>query len=142
MGNILPIEALQEMDMRFGCDRLIAVATCAGDIPYVRAVNAFYENGAFYFITHALSNKMTQLRENPNVAICGEWFTGHGVAENMGYILADKNIDLIDKLRTVFEEWYDNGHVNEADTNTIIIRIRLTDAVLFASGTKYELDFT
>lgn len=140
--GIIPIEALRTMDERFGCDRLISIATCVGDMPYVRAVNAYYENGAFYVITHALSNKMKQLAENPNIAICGEWFTAHGIAENMGYILEEKNADIIDKLRIAFKEWYGNGHIDEGDTNTIILRIRLTHGVLFDHGTRYELDFT
>lgn len=142
MSNIIPIEALREMDMRFGCDNLISIATCVDNMPYVRAVNAYYENGAFYVITYAKSNKMQQLAINPNIAICGEWFTAHGIAENMGYILSEKNADMTDKLKTVFAEWYDNGHIDESDPNTIILRIRLTHGVLFSHGTRYELDFT
>ena len=41
---------------RFGRDTIIALATKENDMPYVRYVNAYYENGAFYIITHALSN--------------------------------------------------------------------------------------
>lgn len=41
---------------RFGKDTVIALATIENGIPYVRYVNAYYENGAFYIITHALSN--------------------------------------------------------------------------------------
>ena len=52
------------------------------------------------------------------------------------------NEDLADKLRTVFAEWYDNGHTNEEDENTIILRIRLTDGILFHHGTRYEIDFS
>ena len=49
-------EAEQIMIERFGRDTIIALATTENDIPYVRYVNAYYENGAFYIITHALSN--------------------------------------------------------------------------------------
>ena len=38
-------------------------------------------------------------------------------------------------------EWIDNGHNDLSDSNCVILRIRLTDAVLFANGTRYELDF-
>ena len=142
MSNVIPIEALQVMDARFGCDRLIAIATCQDGMPYVRAVNAYYEGGTFYIVTHAKSNKMTQLAQNPNIAICGDWFTGHGIGESIGWICDPKNCDMADKLRTVFAEWYDNGHVNEDDHDTIILRIRLTDAVLFDHGTRYDLKFS
>ena len=57
------------MDERFGRDKVIALATACGDIPYVRGVNAYYMDGAFYVITHAKSNKMAQLALNPNCAV-------------------------------------------------------------------------
>ena len=44
-------------------------------MPYVRYVNAYYENGAFYIITYALSNKMIHIENNSTVAIAGDWFT-------------------------------------------------------------------
>ena len=130
------------MDRRFGHDNLIAIATECDHTPYVRAVNTYYEDGSFYVITHALSNKMQQLQTNPKIAICGDWFTAQGLGESMGHILAPENADLADKLRTVFAEWYDNGHSDESDPNTIILRIRLTSGVLFSHGTRYDIDFT
>ncbi len=130
------------MDKRFGHDNLIALATVGGSVPNVRAVNSYYENGSFYVITHALSGKMAQLRDNPAAAICGDWFTAHGIGENLGWIRKPENAELADKLRVVFAEWYDNGHTEEEDENTVILRIRLTDGVLFHHGTRYEIDFT
>ena len=130
------------LDMRFGCDNLIALATVDGSSPAVRTVNAYYEDGCFYTVTYALSGKMQQIARNPRVAISGEWFTARGVGESLGHILLPENADLADKLRTVFAEWYGNGHVNEADVNTIILRIRLTEGTLFHQGTRYDIDFT
>ena len=130
------------MEQRFGHDNLIALATTAGTIPQVRTVNAYYENSSFYIITHALSGKMAQLAENPNAAVCCDWFTAHGIGENLGWLRLPENADLADKLRTAFAEWYDNGHTNEGDENTVILRIRLTDGILFHHGTRYEIDFS
>lgn len=45
------------MTERFGKNIIIALATVENEVPYVRYVNAYYEKGAFYIITHALSNK-------------------------------------------------------------------------------------
>lgn len=56
----------------FGCDSVIALSTAVDNKPYVRFVNAFYEDGAFYVLTHALSGKMKQTEKNPVVAISGE----------------------------------------------------------------------
>lgn len=51
------------MDERFGKDNVISLATSAENVPYVRCVNAYYEDGAFYIITYALSNKMKQMEK-------------------------------------------------------------------------------
>ena len=56
-------------------------------------------------------------------------------------MLATANVEIISKLRAVFAEWYDNGHTNEEDSNTCILKIELTDAVLFHHGTRYVLEF-
>lgn len=142
MSEKFPKEAQQIMNERFNHDSLIALATMDGNVPCVRTVNSYYENGSFYVITYALSNKMKQIKVNPTVAICGDWFTAHGIGENMGHILDPKNAEIADKLRKAFAEWYDNGHTNEADPNTCILCIHLTDGVLLSHGTRYEIDFT
>lgn len=141
MSKNFPQEAQEIMNQRFCCDTLIALATTEENVPHVRAVNSYYEDGAFYVITYALSNKMKQIEKNPTVAICGEWFTAHGVGENLGYICDEKNREIADKLRAVFAEWYDNGHVNEDDPNTCILCVHLTEGVLFSNGTRYDIVF-
>lgn len=127
---------------RFGNDSLIALATISGGIPSVRTVDAFYRDGSFYVLTHALSGKMQQLSANPVCAVCGEWFTAHGVGENLGWFRKPENRAIADTMRTVFAAWIDNGHNDFSDENTCILRIRLTDGVLFCQGTRYEIDFT
>ncbi|MBQ8620175.1 MAG: pyridoxamine 5'-phosphate oxidase family protein [Clostridia bacterium] len=127
------------MTERFSKDSLIALATVSGDTPYVRAVNAYYMDGAFYCVTHARSNKMKQLEENPIVGLCGEWFTGHGRGESLGHVLREENRAVMDVLRPAFAAWYSNGHVNEADPDTILLRITLTDGVLMKHGKRYEM---
>ena len=135
-------EALGILAKRFGRDTIIPLATSDEDNrPYVRMVNGYYEDGAFYTITHALSNKMRQISVNPVVAICGEWFTAHGLGQNIGHPCDEKNQAMMAKLRTAFAAWYQNGHTNEGDPNTCILQIRLTDGVLFSHGTRYDLVF-
>ena len=80
------MEAEKIMRERFGKDSIIALATVEGSMPCVRNVDAYYENGAFYIITHALSNKMKQLAQNPNAAIAGDWFTAHGTGASLGTV--------------------------------------------------------
>lgn len=138
----LNAESKRIMEERFGKDSIIALATAADGIPSVRNVNGYYEDGAFYVITYALSNKMKQIAKNPNIAIAGDWFTAHGKGINLGYFYKEENKDIAEKLRKAFVEWIDNGHNNFEDENTCILCIQLTDGVLFSHGTRYVIDFT
>lgn len=124
---------------RFSKDSLMALATVdEKGMPWVRTIDAIFVEDSFYTITYALSNKVIHINNNPKVAISGEWFSGHGLAENIGHIKLDKNKEIANKLRTAFASWYDNGHTNEEDPNTIILKIKVTDGILFKDGTRYE----
>ncbi len=126
------------MTERLGKDTIIALATVENEMPFVRYVNAYYENGAFYIITYALSDKMRQMESNSAVAIAGEWFTAHGKSINLGYFGKEGNYWIAEKLKNVFSEWIDNGHNDFDDENTIILCIELTDGLLLSHGTRYE----
>lgn len=141
MQKLTPeIEAI--LNERFGHDNLIPLATLDGGFPAVRNVNAYYENGAFYVITYASSNKMKQLVRNASCAVCGEWFAAQGIGVSLGWVKAPDNLELFDKLKRVFAGWIDNGHNDFDDKNCIILKIRLTNGTLFSHGTKYEINFT
>lgn len=134
----LSSEAEEIMIERFGKDTVIALATVEHEVPYVRKVNAYYEDGSFYIITYALSNKIKQIEKNQNVAIAGDWFTAHGKGNNLGYFGKEENRIIAEKLKIVFAEWIDNGHNNFDDENTIILCVELTDGLLLSHGTRYE----
>ena len=134
-------EGLKVMQERFGKDNVIVLGTIDGEYPAVRQINGYYEDGAFYIITYALSNKMKQIGVNPNVSVCAEWFSGKGKAVNMGYFGKEENREMAEKLRKAFASWIDNGHNNFDDENTIILKIDLLDCVLFSHGTRYEINF-
>lgn len=132
-------EAEKILAERFGRDAVIALATIENGAPSVRYVNACYENGAFYIITYARSGKMRQIAADKRVAIAGEWFTAHGVGENLGSFGKEENRELAERLRAVFAGWIDNGHCNLNDENTIILRVELVDGLLLSHGVRYEL---
>ena len=135
------LKAHEIMVERFGHDTPISLATVDQNIPAVRIVNSYYEEGSFYTITYALSNKIKQIGANPKVAICGEWFTARGIGETLGSVCDSQNKVMTAKLKVAFSDWYYNGHIDESDPNTIILRIRLIDAILFSNGTRYDIDF-
>ena len=129
------------MKERFGKDTVISLATAENNVPYVRSVNAYYEDGAFYIITYGLSNKMRQIEKNTSVAISGDWFTATGRGKSLGWFGKKENVQIAAKLRNVFKEWIDNGHNNFEDENTIILCVEMTEGVLFSQGKRYHIDF-
>ena len=131
-------EVEQVLTERFGKDTVIALATAENGVPSVRNVNAYYEDGAFYIITYAYSNKMKQIGSNPAVAIAGEWFTAHGRGVSLGWFGKKENDRIAEKLKNAFAEWIDNGHNNFDDENTIILCVELTDGLLLSHGARYE----
>ena len=86
-------DGLRVIRERFGRDTVIVLGTTNGDYPAIRHVNAYYEDGAFYVITYALSNKMKQIEKNPKVSLCAEWFTARGRAINLGYFGKEENAE-------------------------------------------------
>ena len=131
-------EAEAIMRERFEGDSLIALATAADNIPWVRVVNATYQDGYFYIITYDRSQKMEQIRKNPQVAISGDWFTCHGVAESLGWFRKEENREIAAKLWEAFSSWIENGHNDFDDENTIILRVKVTDRVLYSQGRRFE----
>ena len=81
---------------------------------------------------------MEEIRDNPTVALSGEWFTCHGTAESLGWFGREENKALAAHLRQVFASWIDNGHNDFTDENTIILQVRVTDAVLLSHGRRFE----
>lgn len=136
MINLCP-EAEKLMKERFGKDTVIALATAENGIPYVRYVNAYYENGSFYIITHRLSGKMKHIRSGSVIAVVGEWATAHGKGIDLGYIGSSENRELSEKLKSIFCEWIYNGDADLNDENTVILRVELTDGILLSHGKKY-----
>ncbi|MCL2048204.1 MAG: pyridoxamine 5'-phosphate oxidase family protein [Defluviitaleaceae bacterium] len=135
--------AIALMQERFSKDSLVAVATKDGERLYNRMVDAYYHNGAFYVTTHALSSKMKQIEANEEVAICAvDWFSGHGIGRNIGWVLEPKNAEIRLKLREAFSAWYDHAN-NEQDKNSCILEIKLTDGVLIKDhgAIRYQIDF-
>ncbi len=133
-------EAEAIMAQRFGKDTVLALATALGETPHVRSVNAYYENGAFYIVTDSRSQKMAQIQKNPQVAVAGDWFTGHGYAEDLGPFDRAENRDIANKLRQVFASWLMNGHTDPAAEETHILRVTLRDGLLLCHGTRYVLE--
>ena len=130
-------EAERIMAERFGRDSILALATVEDGAPYVRQVNAYYEDGSFYVITWGLSDKMRQIGKEPHVAVAGDWFTAQGRAVNLGWFGQEGNAKLAQRLREAFASWIDNGHNDFSNENTVILQIELASGLLLSHGTTY-----
>ncbi len=133
-------EAVEAMAALYGKDVVMPLATVNNGKANVRNINAYYRDKCFYVTTYALSEKMKDIESNPSVALCHNVFVAHGQGKNIGNPLEESNRSLRDELRQVFCAFYDR-HVNEADKNTCILKITLTDAVVFTNNYKYRVDF-
>jgi general stress protein 26 len=133
-----------------GKDNVISLATIALEPgaggkprPYVRDVDAYYEDGVFYVTTWAESTKMKQIAQNAELAFAVhfEGISGNGTGENLGWVLDPKNAELRTKLRTAFADWYDQAN-KEDDTNCCILAIRVTRAAIFRDhgALRYNMD--
>jgi hypothetical protein len=134
-----------------GKDNVIALSTIAMEpstdgtpFPYVRDVDAYYEDGVFYVTTWGKSNKMQQIARNKEVAFVVhlEGISGNGIGENIGWVLDPKNAERRAKLRNAFSDWYDYAN-NEQDENCVILAIRFTRGRIFKDhgAVRYNLDF-
>ena len=112
--------------------------------PDARLVDAYYEEGSFYTVTYALSNKMKQIAQNPEVAICiiVDKFKATGIGENLGWVCDEKNVELMSKIRPVFAKWYDEAN-NDEDKNTCLLRVQMTKGLWFDAhtGERLAVDF-
>lgn len=132
-------------------DNVIAISTIAieknengNTYPKVRDVDAYYEDGIFYVVTSANSNKMKEIAKNNEVgfAICFEGISGNGIGKNLGWVLEPRNKEIRNKLRNTFSDWYDDAN-NEHDTNCVILAIQIKTAIIFRDhgATYFNLDF-
>ena len=134
-----------------GKDNLISLSTIAMEPnadkkprPYVRDVDAYYEDGVFYITTWSKSTKMQQIAQNEEVAftVCGEWFSGNGIGENLGWVLDPKNAVIRTKLREAFAKWYDDAN-NEQSQECVILAIRITRGTVIKDhgADRFNMDF-
>lgn len=136
------VEVEQILRERFSGNQIIALATVEDGKPYNRGVNAYYEEGSFYILTDANSTKMRQIRENPAVAISGDWFTALGDGFDLGYWASEENAGKAEKLRMAFKDWLTNGHIDLEDEDTRLLQVKLREGTLFDHGRRFDIDFT
>ena len=106
-------------------------------------VDAHYEDGVLCNDKYSIL-QMQQIAKNPQIAfaVSGQWFTGVGIGENLGWVMKSENAELRAKLRKTFAAWYDMAN-NEKDENCCILAIRITKGTLNINHWEklYHMDF-
>jgi len=147
------IEGMKLLEERFGNgkDNVISLATISLDVsaegkpmPCVRDVDAIYEDGVFYIITYAQSNKVRQIEANPevSVAVHFEDFFSSGTGKNLGWVMDPRNAEIRAKMRQAFKEWYDFAN-DEQDQNCCILAVYMKKGTLRINHGEdfYHFDF-
>ena len=133
-----------------GKDNVMSLATIAREPgeggrprPVSRDIDAYYEDGVFYCVTWGKSSKMLQVAQNPEVSFSVNfgWFSGNGIAENLGWVKDPKNDAIRLKMYEIFK-WFHDAN-NENDENCVILAIRITRATINHNHgeTFYHMDF-
>lgn len=133
-------KALQVMSELFAKDDQFAMATVKGDTPSVRLVDTFYDEGSFYVVTYSSSQKVQELNDNSQVALCNMLYRFQGNAYNIGHPSLPENREIREKLIVVFEPWYFE-HNNENDENMCYLKIELDEGFFYKDGVGYKLNF-
>lgn len=133
-------KCLEVMSKLFAKDCQFALATTKDNVPSVRMVDTFYDEGSLYIVTHSNSKKVQELKENSQVSLCNMLYRFSGNAVVIGHPLQVENKDIRDKLIKVFEPWY-FAHNNENDPNMCYVKVELTDGFFYDDGVGYKVSF-
>lgn len=124
----------------FSRDYQFAMATTANNIPSLRFIDTYFDNGAFYAITYANTKKVKEIADNPNVSLCcRKGYSFIGKAYNIGHPLMPENGEIRSKLLKAFEPWYFK-HNNEND-EICILKIVPEKGFVYEDGLGYDIDF-
>ncbi|TYQ18436.1 UNVERIFIED_CONTAM: pyridoxamine 5'-phosphate oxidase [Acetivibrio alkalicellulosi] len=133
-------KSMKVMNELFARDYQFALATTNNNIPSIRFVDTYFEDGCFYIVTYAKSKKVRELEINKNVSLCNKLYNFSGVAYNLGHPLNPQNSKIRERLIRVFKPWYFK-HNDENDEFMCYIKVELTHGFFFKDGTGFKVDF-
>ncbi|OOM74219.1 pyridoxamine 5'-phosphate oxidase family protein [Clostridium sp. BL-8] len=133
-------KSLNVLKELFAKDYQFALATSNDNIPSIRFIDTFYDEGAFYITTYAKSQKVQEIEKNSEVSMCNKLYRFSGIAYNIGHPLCEKNHAIREKLIKAFDPWY-FAHNNENDENMCYVKIELKQGFFYKDGTGYKVAF-
>lgn len=134
-------KSLNVLEDLFRRDYTFVLATVQENVPSQRVVDTYFDNGEFWIVTYAKSNKVKAIEQNPNVSLCNTFHVIKGKAYNAGHPLRDENRGIRDELIKIFEPWY-FAHNNENDEYMCYVRVNPESAFFHKDGRGYKVDFS
>ncbi len=129
--------ALEEL---FGRDFTFVLATAKDGVPSQRVVDTFLNDGVFWIVTYANTNKVREIAQNPHVSLCSDFYSFKGTARCAGHPLQEGNREIRSKLIRVFEPWY-FAHNDENDEDMCYIKVLPETGFFHKDGMGYRVDF-
>ncbi len=133
--------SVKVMEELFCKDVQFSLATVKDSSPSIRVVDAYYDDGVFWIVTHKNSNKVREIEANPNAALCRGFHSFKGLAFNAGHPLKEENRMIREKLIKVFEAWYFR-HNDESDEGMCYVRFVPARGFFFKDSTGYRVSFS
>ncbi len=134
-------DAIHMMQKQFSRDYQFALATSDNNIPSLRYIDTYFDGECFYAVTYSTSQKMKDIMNNPNVALCTrKMHSFRGKAYNMGHPLLTENAEIRKILVAVFSPWYFQ-HNDEKDDTMCYLRIEPMSGFFHYNGIGYNIDF-
>mgnify|MGYP000657535714 CR=1 FL=1 len=133
-------QAILAMEELFSRDCQFSLATARDNVPSVRVVDTYFEDGSFYIVTYGESQKAKEMEANGHVALCSGLYRFTGTAHMIGHPLEPRNKEIREKLTEAFSAWYFR-HNDEDDPHMRYVRIDLSEGFFHKDGTGYNIDF-
>lgn len=131
---------LKAMEELFAKDCTFSLATARDNVPSVRVVDAFFDDGAFYVVTWNESGKAHEIGDNPHVSLCSGLYRFICTAANIGHPLQPENAGIRAKLIEAFAPWYFR-HNDEGSGSMCYLKITPSQGFVYKDGIGWKVNF-
>ncbi len=133
-------KAMEVVTDLFSKDTVFALATIGDKFPSVRMIDAYYEEGYFYIITHGGTQKAKDIEANPLVALTKDMHRFAGRAENLGHPFKPENRDIRLKLKEAVKDRLFKRD-DQSDEDLIILKVKVINGFFYQDDIGYDVNF-
>lgn len=133
-------QALHVATELFSQNVVFAMATNGSQVPSVRMIDAYYEDGVFYMITHGETQKVQEIEVNPVVALTKDMHRFIGEAENLGHPFKPENREIRIKLKKAVKDRLFNRD-DEDDEDLVILKVVVKTGFFYKDDVGYDVNY-